>query len=333
MKEFLEPHERIKELRKKFKITQKELAGDVYTQGYITSLERGVKRIREQNIIDLVQRFNDILKEKNVEYRVEVEDIQREKGDIEKEYIEKLIADFNTIEDKKNFLKKYREVKIKLNIINERSQINLFSKVLEVSKKFFLWEEIKEITALLIMKQEGKEYIESFGKVFLDLTRACVMTEDADYINTFEENYFDKLDNINLYEKERIFFNLAMVFNRTIYRRKSLFYLEKLMKLEYTHKKEVDLLMEKAYILTDLGEREEAKQIYNYIIRKNNRDRNYLIWAKLNLTSVFMREGNFEKVKKNYSFLKKEIEDGNEYIKGASYNSLGDIATFLNKKK
>ncbi len=332
MKEFLEPHERLKELRKRFKITQKELAGDVYTQGYITSLERGVKRIREQNIIDLVKRFNDILREKRIDYKVEIEDIQKDKVDIENEYVENLILTFGQVEDKDEFLKKYREIKIKLNMINEKSQVSLFNKLLELSKKFALWEEMKEITALLIMKQEEKEHLENFGKAFLDLTRACVMTEDADYINPFEENYFEKLDYTNLYEKERIFFNLAMVFNRTVYRRKSLFYLEKLMKLDYSHKREVDLLMEKAYILTDLGEKEEAKQIYNYIIRKNNRDRDYLIWAKLNLSSVFMRENNTEKVKKNYSFLKKEVEEGNDYIKGASYNSLGDIANFLGKK-
>ncbi len=333
MKEFLEPHERLKELRKKFKITQKELAGDLYTQGYITSLERGVKKIREQNIINLVKRFNDILKEKKIDYKVEIEDIKKKKVEIENEYVEDLIAYFEKLEDKEEFLKKYREIKIKLNMINEKSQVNLFSKLLELSRKFTLWEEMKEIAVLLIMKQESNEYTDHFGKAFLDLTRACIMTEDVDYINPFEENYFEKLDNVNLYEKERIFFNLAMVFNRTVYRRKSLFYLEKLMRLDYSHKREVDLLMEKAYILTDLGEREEAKQIYNYIIRKNNRDRDYLIWAKLNLASVFMKEDNVEKVKKNYNFLKKEVEKGNEYIKGASYNSLGDIANFLGKKK
>ncbi len=84
MCKFLNINEKLKRVRKENDITQEELAFGIYTQGYITSIERGIKKPTEENIKLLVEKINEILSKRKIEKKIDLDYFLTSKEDDEK---------------------------------------------------------------------------------------------------------------------------------------------------------------------------------------------------------------------------------------------------------
>ncbi len=73
MHKFLNINEKLKKVRKENNITQEELAFGIYTQGYITSIERGIKKPTEENIKLLVEKINEILLKRKIDKEIDID--------------------------------------------------------------------------------------------------------------------------------------------------------------------------------------------------------------------------------------------------------------------
>lgn len=331
MNSFLEPHEKIKKLRKKYKITQVELAGDIYTQGYITSLERGIKKPTEKNLINLVERFNQLLAQKKIDDIIYIDDIRKNRIEEEEEFVKKILKELNVLDNKDKFLKKYREVKLKIIRTSEKNQIRVFKELLEISKELECWEEMRDISVILMMKNENN--LEKFGEAFLELTRACIYIDDSDFIVPFEETYEKKLEELSIEMLDKIYGNFKFIYAKDPYYEKSLQYLDKLEN-GIAKKEDIgEILINKAFALKRLNRLEEAKTIYKQVIKKYKDNEILLDWAIQNITAIYIEEDNKKEVRRNYNFLKKNLifnESEQNSIRSAG---IGEIAIYLGKIK
>lgn len=330
---FMEPHEKIKELRKKYKITQSELAGEVYTQGYITSLERGVKRITERNLIEITARFNEILSERGIEDRIRAEDIKKSKEKEEEEFVGEILKELESIKDKNLFLKKYREIKLKIIEADEEKQVMVFEEFCKSAKELQFWDEMKDVAAFLVMKHENLNNVEKLGEAFLELTRACAMLGDPDYILPFEETYIKKIEKIDKKNLEAIYYNLGIIFSKGTEKEKAIYYLDELLKSDWSSINKFSILINKGFALEQMNKYDEAKKIYMQVLKENKDNKEICLFAKQNITCILVEEDNNVQVRKNYNYMKKEMKNYKGDLVIEKYGALGEIAIYLKKKK
>lgn len=92
---FLSPEEKLIRLRKKYKITQKELAGKEITRVFIGMIEVGKRGFTRKTGKILCKNMNDILRSKEIKDRIDLEYLMETKEEQAKEYLIKLVENID----------------------------------------------------------------------------------------------------------------------------------------------------------------------------------------------------------------------------------------------
>lgn len=330
MHKFLNINEKLKQVRKENNITQEELAFGIYTQGYITSIERGIKKPTEENIKLLVEKINEILVKRKVAKEISLEYFLRNKEEDENNYMNTLGEELESIKDKESLKDLFIKENLTILKLTSEKQISLYKKLLEKSKKVENFLLQKELCVFLIGKvTDNEEKVE----LFLELTRACAVLKEPQYIEVLEKEYktllLEKIDS----KRKLIYQNLALIYRADEYYLRSLFYIEKMLELLLSNEQRLNILMSKGYTLYKMKRYDEAIKVYKDIIKKRERSKEFFYWAKLNLCEVYMELGKKDEVKKNYSLLKKGLKEGKKHLYGLRLLSMGKLALFLGKEK
>lgn len=235
----LHPREKISLLRKEFRITQKELGQEEFSQSYIASLESGQRELKEDMLLFLWKSFEKILKEKEIYKTINFEWFKRPFEE-EKELIfqEKIntIKESTSILELKNLFLELEKIKDFLSI-EERALIfhNLAYKFMTFGENslgysvydsiYLIFNEIKDIKLLgkilnnflVIMKKlknfnrfenlvdlfENREKdLDKIIKIYIIDSLCEISFYLADYEKEF--NFLKMLENLCSYKKEKI---------------------------------------------------------------------------------------------------------------------------------
>ncbi len=328
MCKFLNINEKLKRVRKENDITQEELAFGIYTQGYITSIERGIKKPTEENIKLLVEKINEILSKRKIEKKIDLDYFLTSKEDDEKEFIKLMLEEIDKIDNEKNLKNLFIRENLTILKLASKRQIKLYKKMLEKSTQVRNYSLTRVLCTFLINKiDDGEEKVE----VILELTRACAVLRDPKSIESIEKEYEELLTNKVDQKRKLIYQNLSLIYRTKGFYNRSLFYLNKMLDLLLSNEQRLDMLMAKGYTFYKMKEYKKSIKIYKNIIKKRERGKEYLYWAKLNLCEVYLEMGEKEEIKKNYSLLKKNVKVGKEHLYGLRSLSLGKIAYYLDK--
>ncbi len=328
MHKFLNINEKLKKVRKENNITQEELAFGIYTQGYITSIERGIKKPTEENIKLLVEKINEILLKRKIDKEIDIDYFLASKEDDEKKYLDVIIDELKEVKGDKELKDFFIRENLTILKLNSKRQIFIYKSMLEKSIEVKNYRLQRELCTFLINKVED---VEERVEILLELTRACAILKDPQYIEPIEKEYEEVLIKKIDQKRKAIYQNLSLIYRTGGFYGRSLFYLEKMLELLLSNEQRLDMLMAKGYTLYKMKDYDKAIKVYKNIIKKRDRSKEYYYWAKLNLCEVYMEQGKKEEIKKNYSILKKNIKEGKDHLYGLRSFSLGKIAYYLNK--
>ena len=92
---FLSPEEKLVKLRKKYKITQKELAGEEITRVFIGMIEVGKRGFTRKTGKILCENMNNILMSKGIEDQIDLDYLMETKEEQAKKYLTKLVENID----------------------------------------------------------------------------------------------------------------------------------------------------------------------------------------------------------------------------------------------
>lgn len=333
---FLDPYEKIVYLRKKYKITQKQLAGSFYSQAYLTKLETKKQVPTQKNLQYFVNQLNKIFKERNIQEVVCYDDIKKTKKESVDKFLQNVLDTINSPEEvdekKKSFNRVITDLKLYENHLDHEQKFKLY---IEIGEKAFELEEYdtaKTYGFNFIFEAVLLKNIKEMQRGFVLLTNSCIMAEDYNYVLELQsllEPYFEKFKPQN---KEIIYLNLATMYIKQKNYSTALQYLEKIEKeiqiKNHFFEKEVN----KAFIYRKLKMFDKAEKIYNSLAKKD-KNKDTLLWAKTNLLTLYKEAEDFDSLKKNYYYVKRHIDSSNsENLKKFLYTTARSAA-ILNKKK
>jgi tetratricopeptide (TPR) repeat protein len=330
----LSPVEKLIALRKKYKINQKDLAGDQISRSHLAMIETGKNKFNENTAKILVENFNKIFKERNIPEKVKLEELMESK----KEQIEKL---------KINFLKKLDKEDAIEPVI---SDIESYASEYDIQTKITLYEKIGNI----FFEKENFHRAASFylrilndliiirdsralGKVSLSLIRIYLQTEnfqaavDLENLIKFEINNFDQP------EKKIMLYNMGVIHDNLKNNEEALQYF-KLVEAYISSEQQIfEVKNYQALALADLKRYDEAISIYRSLMLKYS-DIYYKIIINDNLLYISRLQNNTDKIKFYLRKGKKLIElansdDVSKYAFEQALFEVGEISLILNKKK
>ncbi|WBW96383.1 helix-turn-helix domain-containing protein [Oceanirhabdus sp. W0125-5] len=287
----------IKYYRKILKITQKELAGEKYTRGYIQTLESGKRVPPYKCAVYLVEKITEIAKEKKIKVDITVDELLKTekervyscfKDTIEKINLSKTLEcdlfDYETLIDtiKRydfNDLEKKVKIIIAENYYNKKEYLKAIQLYNEYLKDFEYDQYlIKEVNIL-----------KKIGTCFLKINKYEKAIES--YEKAKKMYNFNNMNDTEEYIK--ILFNISLVFNKIKDFKKSIIYIKEAISLgSASERLNLKLNMQLGANYIDNKEYDKALKIYNNLY-KDNPD-NYLI--NYNIATIYEKLGDKDKV-------------------------------------
>ncbi|WP_320048009.1 tetratricopeptide repeat protein [uncultured Ilyobacter sp.] len=330
----LSPVEKLITLRKKYKINQKDLAGDQISRSHLAMIETGKNKFNENTAKILVENFNKIFKERNIPETVKLEELMESK----KEQIEKLKIDF---------LKKLEKEDIIEPII---SDIESYASEYDIQTKITLYEKIGNI----FFEKENFHRAASFylrilndliiigdskalGKVSLSLIRIYLQTENFQAAVDLENLIRSEISSFDLAEKSIILFNFGIIFDSLKDHNKALEYFNHVEEYISDSDQYFDVKNYQALSYADLGDYNKAISIYRSLMLKYKETSKKLMISD-NLMYISKLENNTDKIKfymrKCKNIISKENDLNQFYLFGLEQAefSIAETAALLNKK-
>ena len=330
----LSPVEKLIALRKKYKINQKDLAGDQISRSHLAMIETGKNKFNENTAKILVENFNIIFKERNIPETVKLEELMESK----KKQIEKL---------KINFLKKLENEDIIEPVI---SDIESYASEYDIQTKITLYEKIGSIffekenfhraasfylrilNDLIIIRNS-----KSLGKVSLSLIRIYLQTENFQAAVDLENLIKSEINSFPLAEKTILLFNFGIIFDSLKNHDKALEYFNNVEEYISDLDQYFDVKNYQALSFADLGKYDSSVSIYRSLMLKY-KDINHKIIINNNLLYISGLEKNKDKIKFYLRKCKKLIELVNsDEVSGYTFEQIifeiGETSLQLNKKK
>lgn len=335
---FLEPYDKIIYLRKKYKITQQELADGFYSQAYITKLETKRQPPTIENLQFFACRLNRIFKERKLKEVVCYKELKKSKKESIDEYYNKTInevrnIDKNSSNKKNSFDKIIGELRIYENHLSVSQKLELFKEVYEKAFEIENYYIAKTYSFNFILETIFLEKVKEMQDGLLTLTRSCILSKDYNYIYELQnlvEPYFPKFKSN---KKEIIYMNLGTIALRLENYKVALQYFDKIDNEIQIQKSAFHKEINKAIIYRRLGEYKKAEKIYLNLIKRKDKDEDIIIWTKTNLLTLYREANDYESLRKNYYFVKKHITThSSKHLKTFLY-TLAISALALNKKK
>ena len=331
----LSPVEKLIALRKKYKINQKDLAGDQISRSHLAMIETGKNKFNENTAKIIVENFNKIFQEKNIPVRVTLEELMESK----QKQIEKL---------KLNFLKQLEKDGTIESII---SDIESYASEYDIQTKITLYEKIGNI----FFEKENFHRAASFylrilndliiirdsktlGKISLSLIRVYLQTENFQAAVDLENLIKSEIENFQQPEKTIILYNLGVIHDGLKNHEKSLYYFKAVEPYVTLSEKIFEIKNYQALALADLEKYDEAISIYRSLMLKYN-SINYKIIINDNLLYISRLQNNINKIKfylrkgKRLIELIKIDKDVSKYAFEQTLFEVGETSLLLNKKK
>ncbi|HSH36758.1 helix-turn-helix domain-containing protein [Schnuerera sp.] len=136
----LEPGQRLRQMRKKLRLTQKDLSGENMSKNYISMFENGKRSINIINATYFADMINMKAKEKGVELNVTASYFVKTQNDIAREVC---LEGLDKIKDNNiDKYEKYRELYKIIYISNEYELLNILAKSLKVKGKLLYRDKL-----------------------------------------------------------------------------------------------------------------------------------------------------------------------------------------------
>lgn len=200
--EFLEPHEKVKKLRKVLKMTQHDLQDETITRGLISMIELGKRNITRETASILTQKFKSRAKEMEVDLDIDDEYLLRDsvkeaeyycmkklKNNPSKEEIEAIL---DIAERYKNKLVKAEAIMRTADIYYDNNEyydsfilymeaLDLHNKISDISNHGYIYNRLG------VCKSRSSDYLEAL----MYYNKAYVYSKDTKDINTLKKSLYN----------------------------------------------------------------------------------------------------------------------------------------------
>lgn len=166
----LSPIDKIKYLRKKYKITQKDLADGIFSRPYLAMLEKEKKNLTEGNVIDIITRFNDIFKAKGINREVTYEWLMEKRIKQEINHTSIYREKLDQINDEFSLLELANEVKNSIDISLKNSEEIIF--YYDMGNKLFEYNHITLAINFLYSSLSGLAFLEDYKRLEDSLSKS-----------------------------------------------------------------------------------------------------------------------------------------------------------------
>lgn len=289
---FLTPEEKLVNLRKKYKITQKELSDGVVARPFLGMIEIKKKRLTMKTARILCDRIDEIFKKRGITDNISFEELMESKEIQGKKYLIKALSDGKF---------DYWKTEASLYEIGSEERIGFCEKI----AKYYQSCQNLELSKYYYMKCLVELDETSHKKnILLEITRQNYFLENYSETLNLYLNFSNMInENIDT-TSERIIFNYAHALEQLGHFDDTITTLEKLIKTTQNR----DLLFKSKNILAYLTyshkkNYEKAQKIYRELIDLGNINEEFMVY--INLLKIELKENNLELVK---SYLEKIIQ-------------------------
>lgn len=289
--QFLTGSEKIKSLRKRFKMTQDDFASENFTRGYLGLLENGRRNITEDAAKIITERFRE--KAKELGFDIEIDDryfLRTIEEEAEKYCMDKLATDltYKELEDIIKIGEQYNLQNVKAEAYKVSGDKNYNeSKYLEAYKNYFY--SLDSLTDAVHLKESCYLYnrLGACKYALLDYAEAIVYFNKAIINSEFSKE---------IVTLQKALYNAALCYQSLSNLDKALNCLGKFLELcdkEKELERYVYASSFQASCYKDKGEVNRAIEIYkNLILLVNDTNEKVLAYLYNNLGSLYVNNGN-----------------------------------------
>lgn len=265
----LTPNVKIKSLRKKYKITQKDLAGDSLSRSYLAMIESGKNRVTGKNAAMIVENFNKILIDRGIDDRVELKEILEGEDEQRNKIVKRAMLHLNnenTFEDGVGIAEMY------LSSFTSKEKSILFKTIGDILYDKKSYERALNYYSRSLTELISEGNYKDLGSVVKGMTRI--------FINMLDDRRFLDLENLVKYyfdffeasDRIVIYYNLGTLFSYCRISQRAIGYFEKVKAMisDKTSDRYFDVQNELALCYADSFDLESAERIYRSLQIKFN---------------------------------------------------------------
>jgi tetratricopeptide (TPR) repeat protein len=306
----LSPVEKVINLRKKYKISQKELSKDNIARSYLAIIESKKKSISPKVAEILTQNFNEIFKERGIDKQITISYLLED----EEEQFDKICNSLYQAVNLKNVygvLKKIKSTTLKTS--NSIYKILLFKKTADILFSLNEFEEAYTLYDSIIIDSLNPDIDIEFEEILYNMLYINIIFNNFNKNIDLENQFFSYIQTLENY-KEKIFYLLGISHKNLNAINYALRYFEELEKIEKDSEKkfELKLLLAECYEIEKYFDK--AYTIYRGLLLKNKSIYKKSI-INLKLLILAKKSNDIEKskfyIKKLKSFLK-ELNNNRE---------------------
>ncbi|QAA33478.1 tetratricopeptide repeat protein [Clostridium manihotivorum] len=294
--EFYSPSEKIRLMRKKFRVNQAELEGINMTRAFISMMESGKRTVSKASSKALAEKFNEIAKRISVNLNLDDEYFSRKPEEDARLYCEEQLANGESLSYKK--LDELMAITKKFNLVD------ILARVYEVNGKKYVKEQ-NDVNAFINFSNALGKYKElrddkAQGSVYNNLGNCKLRKKEYDEAIF----YYKQAIELGATEKDSVIYikaslNLALCYNEKKDYKKGLDLIDNNV-LRNEEEVNIKIINEakltRAIILNSLNRGEEAvKEYFSLIDRIKDTDDILLAYVYNNLSDYYYNIGDYSK--------------------------------------
>ncbi len=331
----LSPVEKLILYRKKYKISQKELAGESMSRSHLAMIETGKNSLNNHIAAVLVENFNKILRDRGIDEAIELGKLMETK----EMQVEKLKNKFlERLDNSDDLEETVSEIESYASEYDMETKISLYQKIGDLFYKRENYHRAASFYLRIINDLIITRNSKTLGEISLTLVRIYLQTDnynaaiDLENLIKSEINFFEKR------EKVILLYNMGLINDFLKNHTKALEYFLKVEKYIDDPERIFDVKNYQALSYADLKNIDSAISIFRSLMLKY-KDPVKKLMINDNLLYIAKIEKNDDKVRFYFRKCKKIINDllvSNDYyafaLEQAIY-SVAETAKELNKKK
>lgn len=330
--------EKIIDLRKQYKITQRELTEDIFSRSYLTMLEKGKKKINKKTAKVLIDRFNEIFSKRGIDRIITYNWLSSKSYDDSLEIVNNYRFRLNNIKDEHDLLKIYHEVKNDQNItLKTKEEIELYY---EISNQLYKYNYILQATlfsnSLFGPLFFHKDY-EKLGKCLYISLNVLNIYQNYSSIIFFYNQYKQIIRNFDLKQQKKIYFILLNTYIITKDYETSNYILNILKNFNLSSEQRFDLFIQEIKLLKANKNYEKAINICKNFEITNHLQNYYLIFYLMELYLLAGLTDNAVYYAKKAKHLLSDLEyiyvNKEHYFFCQSYYHLGEFFKTIKDNK
>ncbi|GFZ32074.1 hypothetical protein CSC2_26000 [Clostridium zeae] len=284
--EFYNPSDKIKQMRKKFRVNQAELEGINMTRAFISMMESGKRSVSKASSKRLVERFKEIADRISVKLDIDDEYFYRQPEEDARYYCQNELKDEEKLNHKK------------------------LEELIEIEKRFNLDDLLADT-----YKINGRIYLneKDYSKAFIDLNNALGKYKELRMYKQ-QPQVYNSLGYCKImrsdYEEAVFFYSQGSCYAMEVDDQLAYFKANHSLAVAYGHMKEYDKCLK---IIEE-----------NILVNKDKAYEVYINNAKLMRGNVFLETGKLDEAIKEYLELVDIVRNKDEVVLGLLYQSIAD---------